>query len=303
MGVGVQHGQLTLDKSAGRGLWWLLRVAAAMCYVGHGAFGVIGKAEWLPFFALVGIGADHAWTLMPLIGVFDIMLGLSVLVAPVRLVLLHMVVWSVWTGALRPLTGDSPFELLERAGNYGVPLALLILCGIPARAREWLRPVREPAVTAEHLHTMIIVLMWTTALLLIGHGALGAVERKPLLVAHVAAIGLPGSTAVAFGWLELTAALLVLAHPRPLLLVGVALWKIGTELLFPVAGAPVWEFIERGGSYAAPLALALLLASGVRAREQAGAPARVEPQPAVTTKPAIHRTRTSGGCPHSGARN
>jgi hypothetical protein len=35
-------------------------------------------------------------------------------------------------------------------------------------------------------------------------------------------------------------------------------WKVGTEWLRPMAGEPLWEFIERGGSYAAPLALLVL---------------------------------------------
>jgi hypothetical protein len=35
-------------------------------------------------------------------------------------------------------------------------------------------------------------------------------------------------------------------------------WKLGTEALRPLAGEPIWEFIERGGSYGAPLALAWL---------------------------------------------
>jgi hypothetical protein len=33
-------------------------------------------------------------------------------------------------------------------------------------------------------------------------------------------------------------------------------WKLGTEAFRPLAGEPMWEFIERGGSYGAPLALA-----------------------------------------------
>jgi len=44
------------------------------------------------------------------------------------------------------------------------------------------------------------------------------------------------------------------------LLLLVAAWKLATEALFPLTGAPIWEFIERGGSYAAPLALAALMA-------------------------------------------
>jgi len=32
-------------------------------------------------------------------------------------------------------------------------------------------------------------------------------------------------------------------------------WKLATEAFRPLAGEPIWEFIERGGSYGAPLAL------------------------------------------------
>jgi phosphohistidine phosphatase SixA len=39
---------------------------------------------------------------------------------------------------------------------------------------------------------------------------------------------------------------------------------LATESLWLVAGAPMWEFVERAGSYAAPLALALVI--GVRGR-------------------------------------
>jgi hypothetical protein len=45
----------------------------------------------------------------------------------------------------------------------------------------------------------------------------------------------------------------------PALLVGVAVWKLFTESLFVAAGASGWEIVERGGSYAAPIALAMLL--------------------------------------------
>ena len=36
-------------------LEWVLRIGAAGCFIGHGAFGVIGKEAWLPYFAVAGI--------------------------------------------------------------------------------------------------------------------------------------------------------------------------------------------------------------------------------------------------------
>lgn len=40
----------------------------------------------------------------------------------------------------------------------------------------------------------------------------------------------------------------------------VFVWKVGTECLRPLAGEPIWQFVERSGSYAAPLALACIIA-------------------------------------------
>ena len=55
------------------------------------------------------------------------------------------------------------------------------------------------------------------------------------------------------------AALVVALRPSPSLLFGVMAWKMATEALYPISGTPIWEFVERAGSYAAPLALALIL--------------------------------------------
>jgi hypothetical protein len=60
------------------------------------------------------------------------------------------------------------------------------------------------------------------------------------------------------GWLEVGLAVAVLAYPAWPVLVAALAWKLSTELLFPVTGDYVWEFIERGGSYGAPLALVIL---------------------------------------------
>jgi hypothetical protein len=109
------------------------------------------------------------------------------------------------------------------------------------------------------------VLSATTALLLVGHGGL-ALGQKEILVRHAHVLGFGAESVVLAGAMELVLALVVLLAPRPGLLFGVTLWKIGTELLYPIAGAPVWEFIERGGSYAAPLILAVLARRRVSTR-------------------------------------
>ena len=108
-------------------LAWTLRIAAFMCFVGHGAFGIVTKQAWVPYFAVAGVGRDAAYTLMPLIGAVDITLGCLILLRPRPAIALWMVVWAVWTALLRPLAGEPVWEAVERAGNYGVPATLLIL--------------------------------------------------------------------------------------------------------------------------------------------------------------------------------
>ena len=106
-------------------LHWILRLAVAACFIGHGAFGIITKAAWLPYFAVFGIPESWAWRLMPVVGAVDIAVGTLTLFQPVRAVVLYMAFWGFQTACLRPLAGQGVWELLERAGNYGVPLAFL----------------------------------------------------------------------------------------------------------------------------------------------------------------------------------
>ena len=240
---------------------WVLRIGAGACFIGHGAFGILTKAQWLPFFALAGIDAERAYALMPWIGAVDIALGVSVLLSPRPAALAYMAIWALWTATLRPLTGDPVWELLERAGNFGAPLALLALAQRPTGIRGWFTPLRLTELTPVAARRLTLLLITTTALLLSGHGALG-VLRKPLLVEHYSMFmpsGAAAHMAAVVGSCEVIAALLLLAWPRVSLAMGVLLWKLASESLFIVDGAPIWEFVERGGSYAVPLAVLLVL--------------------------------------------
>jgi hypothetical protein len=120
-------------------LYWMLRVACAAEFVGHGAFGIITKADWVPYFGVVGIPPVLAWKLMPVIGTVDITLGLVVgLVFPLRIVLLYMAMWGFLTASLRPLAGESIWEFIERVPNWAIPLAFLCVRGFARSRREWL---------------------------------------------------------------------------------------------------------------------------------------------------------------------
>ena len=108
---------------------WLLRIACAAEFIGHGAFGIITKSIWVSYFAVVGIPPSIAYMLMPVIGTIDISMGILVFFKPLRAALLYMAFWGLLTATIRPLAGEPIWEWLERAPNWGVPLALLYLRG------------------------------------------------------------------------------------------------------------------------------------------------------------------------------
>jgi hypothetical protein len=119
-------------------LHWMLRLACACEFAGHGAFGLMTKAGWVAYFGVVGIPESLAYRLMPLIGAVDVSLALIVAVRPARAALLYMAVWGFLTATVRPLAGEPLWEFMERAPNWAIPLAFLCLRGFGRSAWEWL---------------------------------------------------------------------------------------------------------------------------------------------------------------------
>jgi hypothetical protein len=238
---------------------WVLRVGVAMEFIGHGALGINRVAAWSSYFAVVGISKVNALHLMPLVGTFDVTMALIVLFYPLRGLLLYMTAWALWTALLRPLAGESAWEAVERAGNYGALLALFLL----AKGGGWKSWLRFDLVDGwdERLQSVVgWTLRLTTVLLLLGHGALNLLVRKPIFSTQYAMLGLHGSSVEPIvGAFECALAAAVLFRHGFGLLVFVLAWKFATEALSPMAGSPIWVFVEHGGSYAAPLALALLV--------------------------------------------
>lgn len=117
---------------------WILRVAVAGEFIGHGVFALQGKKQWVEWFTIFGISdAGVATQLLFFIGLLDIAVALVVLVWPVRAVLLWAAFWGFWTALMRPIAGDPIWDFVERWANWGAPLALLLLVGWPRSLREW----------------------------------------------------------------------------------------------------------------------------------------------------------------------
>ena len=119
---------------------WVLRVAVAGEFIGHGIFALQGKKDWIGWFTQFGVSdAGTATTLLFLVGLMDIALALLILVKPIRIALLWMVFWGFWTALIRPIVGMPIWDFVERSANWGAPLALLLLIGWPKNWREWFK--------------------------------------------------------------------------------------------------------------------------------------------------------------------
>lgn len=250
---------LTLQKNLEK----ILYITAALCFIGHGAWGVITKEAWVPFFTSMGISENWAWTLMPVIGSVDIFLGLALLFRPTRVVLLWMAGWCVWTALLRPISGATMWEVWERGGNYGAPIVALVLAGgFQLNYKDLFFKIDANPLNPARLKTAEQLLRFFLFLLLLGHAGFGFVVQKDMLAAHYASVGLPATKdfVALVGYFELFLSALVLIKPKFIwkeILYFVLFWKLLTEMLYVTSGplVNIFEWIERWGDYGIPMAL------------------------------------------------
>ena len=290
-GIFTKHdGQL---ETLHRQLHWVLRISVALCFIGHGTWGIITKAGWLPFFASQGIPLDLAWNLQPLIGAFDILMAFLILWKPRRIILFWMFLWALWTAALRPLSGNlekfqvdgewlvrlatdsmnvakmQTWEFWERAGNWGPPLMLLLMGGTFAmKAKDWLSEYTEPRLKESMVDSLFFLLRVTLALLLIGHAGFGFAVEKQMLIDHWQSIGVAANVDFIrmIGWTELGLGVFVFIFPIRSIVWLCLVWKLFTEFLYvpadTVAGmgwVNIFETIERFGDYGVPLAMLYII--------------------------------------------
>ena len=104
---------------------WILRIAVAGEFLGHGVLALGGKAAWIGWFnQLFGIEAGLAGQLLLIIGLLDLAVAAIVLVRPLPSVLLWATFWGFATALVRPIVGESILDFVERWANWGAPLAL-----------------------------------------------------------------------------------------------------------------------------------------------------------------------------------
>lgn len=243
---------ITVNKK----IHYTLRVASAMCFIGHGTWGIVKKLVWCNYFAVFGIDQHLSFTLMPFLGTIDIFMGIIILVYPMRGIFMWLVIWGFITALLRPLSGEPLAEFIERAGNFGAPLALLILSGgNKFSLKNILQPVTSnPLLDAKKLARLILCLRVVVFLFFLGHGWLNVIGRQGLLNQYQE-IGFanPLLTAHIVGVLEIAGAFSVLVRPLRPVLFTLFIWKMASELFYP--HYELFEWLERGGSYGAIIAL------------------------------------------------
>ncbi len=127
-GEGLTFNCINIDMGTSQSMQWILRVAVAGEFVGHGVFALQGKQQWIGWISqMTGASADGAAQLLFLVGLMDLAVALIVLVRPIGAVLLWAAFWGFWTALVRPLVGEPIWDFVERWANWGAPLALYYL--------------------------------------------------------------------------------------------------------------------------------------------------------------------------------
>lgn len=104
-----------------------------------------------------------------------------------------------------------------------------------------------------------------------GHGIFALQAKQRFVEMLTATTGIQGELAVSvmriIGGLDVVVAILALVFPFRLMLLWAAFWGFATALARPIAGDPIWDFIERWANCGVPLALFFLRGIPKKTRE------------------------------------
>jgi len=114
----------------------IIRIGIFATFLGHGLLALSVNAKWIPLLTYYGFSVNQAMAIMPFIGMLDLFVAVTVLVYPVRIVLLWAALWAFATAFTRPLAGEGIIEFVERAANWSLPLTLLLLQGFPRSVKS-----------------------------------------------------------------------------------------------------------------------------------------------------------------------
>ncbi|HLC55941.1 MAG TPA: hypothetical protein VJJ23_01780 [Candidatus Nanoarchaeia archaeon] len=116
---------------------WILRIAMFGTFLGHGIFAIQLKPRFIEMLtAFIGVTGLLANKLMILIGIIDVTVAIFAILAPIRIVLIYGTIWGFLTALARPIAGDPIWDFVERWTNWGAPLALLYIKGLPKNFKD-----------------------------------------------------------------------------------------------------------------------------------------------------------------------
>lgn len=106
---------------------WVLRIGVAGAFIGHGVLAVKGNAEWVGWIEkITHVSHPTATTLLLFAGLFNLILAMSILVKPIRPLLMWMTFWGFLTAILRLLISLSVWDFIAVSANWAAPLALYL---------------------------------------------------------------------------------------------------------------------------------------------------------------------------------
>jgi len=105
----------------------ILRLGAGICFIGHGILSLIGKEKFVELLGTFNINESQGLAVLIAVGCLDILVGLSILFKPSKIVLQWALVWTTLTVLAWGIHGDSIMDLMRRAPYIAVPSALLVL--------------------------------------------------------------------------------------------------------------------------------------------------------------------------------
>ncbi|MDP3729108.1 MAG: hypothetical protein Q8R18_06695 [bacterium] len=104
----------------------------------------------------------------------------------------------------------------------------------------------------------------------LGHGMF-ALAVKQSWIPYLTTVGFSESTAAILlpliGILDIIIAIFALLLPLRIILIWATIWAFATALIRPIAGDPIWDFVERSANWAVPLALLLIQGFPKKAKE------------------------------------
>ncbi len=108
--------------------YFILKLSLGFLLMGHGGFGLFLKKEMLiSHFASVGIHMGTAG--LQGLGLFEILLGMAIIVRPTISLLGFILIWKIFSESLYVTSGRwiDIFETIERFGDYVIPIMLILV--------------------------------------------------------------------------------------------------------------------------------------------------------------------------------